>query len=168
MNEELVGLQIYDIQNKILDEIAEKITEENTILKLFIQELQNALSEISNYFIHFDGNISFLEQPEFNEKSSILTFLGFIQRQDHLIGLMQKSEEEKQWQVLMGEDLGQPELTSYSLIFAKYEIFGIPGYLGVLGPVRMNYKKNIPIIRDIAQTITNTTKKGMVVPKNDR
>ncbi len=81
---------------------------------------------------------------------------------------MQKSEKEKQWQVLMGEDLGQPELTSYSLIFAKYEIFGIPGYLGVLGPVRMNYKKNIPIIRDIAQTITNTTKKGMVVPKNDR
>jgi heat-inducible transcriptional repressor len=168
MNDELVGLQIYDIQNKILDEIAEKITEENTILKLFIQELQNALSEISNYFIHFDGNISFLEQPEFNEKSSILTFLGFIQRQDHLINLMQKSKEEKQWQVLMGEDLGQPELTSYSLIFAKYEIFGIPGYLGVLGPVRMDYNKNIPIIRDIAQTITNTTKKGMVVPKNDQ
>ncbi len=168
MNDELVGLRIYDIQNKTLEEIAESITEENTIMKLFIQELQNAITEISNYYIHFDGNITFLEQPEFDDKSSILTFLGFIQRQDYLINLMQKCKEKKSWNVLMGEDLGQPEFINYSLIFSKYEIFGIPGYLGILGPIRMNYEKNIPIIRNIAYTITNTTKKGMVVPKNDR
>lgn len=167
-NEEFVGHRIYDIQNKYLEETSERISEENKILKLFLEELQKAISEISSYYIHFDGNISFLEQPEFDDKNSILTFLGFIQRQDHLVNLMQKSDGKEAYHVLLGEDLGLAELANYSLIYAKYEIFGIPGYLGVLGPVRMNYKQNIPIVRDIAEIITKTTKKGMVVPSNER
>ena len=166
VNEELVGLRIYDIQNKYLAEIKDKITEENKILKLFLEELGNAFAEISSYFIHFDGNISFLEQPEFDNKNAILSFLGFIQRQDYLVNLMQKFDDNEMYHILLGEDIGQPDLVNYSLIFAKYEIFGIPGFLGVIGPVRMNYQKNIPIIRDIARIITNTTKKGMMVPKN--
>jgi len=164
VNDTLVGQRIFDIQNTVLEEIAEKVTEENTILKQFLKELQNAFSEISDYYIHFDGNISFLEQPEFNDKRSILTFLNFMQRQDHLINLMQEKEIGS-WNILMGEDFAQFEFTNFAMIFAKYEIFGIPGYLGVLGPIRMNYTKNIAIIKDVARIITETTKKGMVVPK---
>ncbi|MBT3168726.1 MAG: heat-inducible transcription repressor HrcA [Candidatus Cloacimonetes bacterium] len=162
VNEELMGLKIYDIQNKYLEDLAEKVTEENKLLKLFLTELQKAFTEISSYYIHFDGNISFLEQPEFNEKSAILTFLNFIQRQDHLVNLMQNVKTEKDYYLLMGEDLGQPELHGYTLIFAKYEIFGVPGFLGIVGSNRMDYKKNITIIRDVAKTITETTQKGMV------
>ncbi len=87
-----------------------------------------------------------------------------MQRQDHLINLMQEKETGP-WNILMGEDFSQVEFTNYAMIFAKYEIFGIPGYLGVLGPIRMNYAKNIAIIRDVANIITESTKKGMVVPK---
>ena len=164
INDTLVGQRIFDIQNTVLDELAENVSEENTILKQFLEELQNAFSEISNYYIHFDGNISFLEQPEFDDKKSILTFLNFMQRQDHLINLMQKNETDS-WNILMGEDFAQFEFTNFAMIFAKYEIFGIPGYLGVLGPIRMNYAKNIAIIRDVANIITETTRKGMMVPK---
>ena len=79
---------------------------------------------------------------------------------------MQNQRKDKPYHIILGEDLGQPDLAEYALIYSRYEIFGIPGYLGVLGPVRMNYEKNIPIIRDIANIITKTTKKGMVVPQN--
>lgn len=168
VNEELVGRRIYDIQHRYLNEIASKISEENKILKSFMEELQKALIEISKYYIHFDGNISFLEQPEFDERTMILRFLGFMQRQDHLVGLMQKCKGDRPYYYIMGEDLGEPELANYSLLFAKYKIFGVPGYLGVLGPSRMNYRRNIPLIRDYAKIITNTTNKGLVVSKNGR
>ncbi len=166
INEEFAGHRIYDIQTRYIGETSEKLTPENKILKAFLDELYKAIFQISSYFIHFDGNISFLEQPEFDEKSAILTFLGFIQRHDSLINLMQKFEDGSPYHVLMGEDFGQTTLIDYSLIYARYEIFGIPGYLGILGPKRMNYTKNIPIIKGIAKIITNTTKDGMVVLNN--
>lgn len=168
VNDKFAGSRIYDIQNKYLEETSDHISDENKLLRMFLDEFQNALTEISSYYIHFDGNISFLEQPEFDVKTSILNFLGFIQRQDHLIKLMQKYEQKAKYHILMGEELGQPELSDYSLIFAKYELFGVPGYLGILGPVRMDYKNNIPIISNIADVITKTTKKGMVVIKNEQ
>lgn len=160
INDKLVGHRIYDIQNNILEDLVDNQTSENAVLKQFLEELQNALTEISSYFIHFDGNISFLEQPEFNEKSSILSFLGFIQRQDHLVQLMQQFDDKCKIHVLMGEELGQPELANCTLLFARYEIFGVPGFLGLIGPNRMNYRKNIAIVRDVANIITETTQKG--------
>ncbi|MBN2460372.1 MAG: heat-inducible transcription repressor HrcA [Candidatus Cloacimonetes bacterium] len=168
VNEEYVGHRIYDIQNRFINETSAKATDENRLLRLFLEELQSAFTEISSYFIHFDGNISFLEQPEFDDKSSILTFLGFVQRQDYLVNLMQKFDSSRSYYVLMGEDMGQPQLSNYSLIYSRYEIFGIPGYLGIVGPTRMNYRRYIPIIRDMAKVITNTTKKGMVVPRDEQ
>lgn len=166
INEEFAGHRIYDIQTRYIGETSEKLTPENKILKSFLKELYKAIFQISSYFIHFDGNISFLEQPEFDDKSTVLTFLGFIQRHDSLINLMQKFYDGSSYQVIMGEDFGQSSLSDYSLIYSRYEIFGIPGYLGILGPNRMDYKKNIPIIKGMAKIITNTTKDGMVVLNN--
>jgi heat-inducible transcriptional repressor len=168
INEELVGMRIYDIQNKYLQDIQNKIGRESAIFKNFLKGLHHALSQISSYYIHFDGSVNFLEQPEFDDRQSILAFLGFIQRQDNLINLMQRHDSERDYAVLMGEELIRPELNDYAVIYARYEIYGVPGYLGVIGPVRMNYKQNIPLVRDFARTITETTKKGMMVKRNVR
>ena len=81
---------------------------------------------------------------------------------------MEKHLEDKPFHVLIGEDLGHPNFNDVALVFARYEIFEVPGYIGVLAPIRMDYERNIPIIRDIAQVITKTTKKGMMVPKYEK
>jgi transcriptional regulator of heat shock response len=82
--------------------------------------------------------------------------------------MMQTSVTDKPYHILLGEDLGKQEWFNYSLVFSRYELFGIPGYLGVLAPVRMNYLKNIPIIRDMAKIITETTRKGVMVAAESR
>lgn len=169
INDRMAGRRLYDIQERYLEEMAQKISEENKLLILFLEELYKVITEISKYYIHFDGRISFLEQPEFDDKSAILRFLGFIQRQDQLVGMMQKHDKESaQYNVLLGEDFCETDMANYSLVYARYEIFGVPGYLGILGPARMNYRRNIPIIRDMAKIITNTTNKGIVVSKHER
>jgi heat-inducible transcriptional repressor len=165
VNDELAGLRIIDIQNKYLDELYEKQKEENVLIVNFLDEFRKALAEITNYYLNFDGNISFLEQPEFESKRSILTFLNFIQRQDHLLNLIQNNEIKDSTTVLMGEELGRNDLAGYTLIYSKYKIFGVPGYLGIIGPLRMDYKKNIPLIKEFSEIITKTTEKGVLVRK---
>ena len=167
-NDELMGLRIYDILNHYLAQITDDMTSSNKLLITFLTELYKAFREITNYFIHFDGNISFLEQPEFNEKKNILVFFDLMQRQDFLVNKMQENLNGKDYSIALGEDFGRPEWLNFSLVFAKYELFDVPGFLGILAPIRMNYIKNVPIVRDIAKMITETTKKGMMVPRYEK
>jgi len=95
-------------------------------------------------------------------------FLDFIQQHEFLVNLMQKHEQGAPYVILMGEELGRPEWTGLVMIYARYELFEVPGYLGILAPVRMDYARNIPVVRDIAHTITETTKKGMMVPQHEK
>ncbi|NLO43929.1 MAG: heat-inducible transcription repressor HrcA [Candidatus Cloacimonetes bacterium] len=164
LNEELVGLRIYDIANRVLVEMQEHSSGEGDLLSQFLGELHKAFMEISDFFIHFDGSIKFLEQSEFDSKENILSFMNLIQRQDYLLKLMRKEEHEGV-NILMGEDFAEPGWQVFALIYARYEVFGIPGYLGVIAPMRTDYRRLIPLIRDISKTITETTKRGMVVPK---
>lgn len=164
VNESLSGLRIHDIQHKYIEEMTDKMSEVNLIFSRFLQEFQRALSEMSGYYVHFEASVSFLKQPEFDSKEEILSFLGLTQRQDLLVNMMHRKQSDKPFQVLLGEELGRKEWFNYVLVFSRYELFGIPGYLGILAPVRMNYNKNIPIISDMAKIITDVTKKGMIVP----
>ena len=81
---------IFDIQNKYLRELNSKMNSDNGLMISFMEEIKKALSEISNYFIFFDGNINFLEQPEFDSKKEIISFLGLMQRQDLIFSKMQE------------------------------------------------------------------------------
>lgn len=166
-NESLAGMRIYDIQNKYIEELTEKSNDVNQIFNHFLRELERALNEMSNFFIHFEAGISFLEQKEFDEKASLLSFLSLTQRQDQLVNMMQKGITDKPFQVLLGEDFVRHEWFNYALVYSRYEMYGIPGFLGVLSPVRMDYLKNISTVYNMAKIITETTKKGSMVISGD-
>ena len=163
LNDELVGLRIYDIANRVLMEMRDSMYRDNPLVNTFLRELHKAFVDISDFFIHFDGSISFLEQPEFDSKHNILSFMNMIQRQDTLLTLMRNWGSPSEVTVLMGEDFSVPQWSDFCLIYGRYEVFGIPGYLGVVAPVRTDYRKLIPLIRDITATITETTRRGMMV-----
>lgn len=165
VRDEYLGLRIYDIINKYLLELIDKKEEPTSLLNLFLNELHKALVEISGYFIHFDGNMAFIEQPEFDNKENIMKFFNIIQRQDLLINTMQENDTNNAYEVLMGDQLNDGLWHDFVLIYAKYELFDIPGYLGIISPLRNDYRKNISMVRDIAKTITETTRRGRIVPK---
>jgi len=165
LNDELAGLRIYDIANRVLVEMRENMYRDNPMVSTFLRELHKAFVDISDFYINYDGSVKFLEQPEFDNKRNILSSMNFIQRQDLVINLMRSKDRGKAVNVLMGEDFNVPEWTEFCLIYGRYEVFGIPGYLGVVAPLRTQYRKLVPLIRDITQTITETTRKGMMVAK---
>jgi len=166
INDELSGVRIFDIQNKYIDEMQEKWHDENKLLNLFMKEFSFALIEMNNFYIHFDSTIEFLQQPEFDKKDLMVLFMSLMQRQDMLINIMQTNIGDQGWRVIMGEDFGNPSWADFALVYARYEIFDIPGYLGVIGPLRMDYRNLIYKVRSIAGIITTTTKHGNLTVKN--
>ncbi len=105
LNDELAGLQIYDIANRVLVEMQENA--DNGMISWFLAELHKAFMEISDFFIHYDGSINFLEQKEFNDKENILKFMSLLQRQDFLLNTMRKHQSDKEVNIVLGEDLAK-------------------------------------------------------------
>lgn len=168
VNEQLAGLRIHDILQHHIPELTDKARTEHVLLNRFLSELHQVLQEISAYFIHFDANVRFLEQPEFDSKENVLSFLALTQRQDYLINLMQQTRGDAPWHAVMGEDFGEPQLERFVVLFARYRIYDVPGYIGILAPLRTDYMGHIPVIRDIARTITEVTRRGAVVPRHEK
>jgi len=102
LNDELVGLQIYDIANRVLVEMQEN--SDNGVISWFLVELHKAFMEISDFFIHYDGSINFLEQKEFDTKENILKFMSLLQNQDFLLNMMRKHQSNKETNVVLGDD----------------------------------------------------------------
>ncbi len=162
VREDLLGERIFDISHRYLSEMSEMVKKSNFLLEQFLQELHKAFTSITDYYIQFDGKISFLEQPEFDKKMNVMNFMTLVQRQDILIKMMRNHETGGDYNILMGEDFGDGSWYDFAVIYAKYEVFDIPGYLGIVCPVRNDFRKNISMIRDFAKTITQTTKQGIV------
>jgi len=165
LNDELVGLRIYDIAHKYLVEMQETARHDTPLLNHFFRELHQAFIQIADFMIHFDGSIKFLEQPEFDSKAIILHFMNLIQQQETLLNLMKQHDRRDKVTVLLGDQLLHPQWQDFTIIYTRYEIFEIPGYLGIIAPVRTNYRKLVPLVRDVAKTITLTTKHGIVLRK---
>jgi heat-inducible transcriptional repressor len=162
VREDLLGERIFDIAHRYLNEMSELVKKSNFLLEQFLLELHKAFTSISDFYIQFDGKLSFLEQPEFDDKKNIMNFMTLVQRQDLLINMMRNHDNGDDYNILMGEDFGDGSWYDFAVIYAKYEVFDIPGYLGLVCPVRNNFRKNITMIRDFAKTITQTTKQGLV------
>ncbi len=161
VNQKFSGMRIYDIQTKYL--LDSKLRQENTLLNLFLAELYEALAKMGGYFLNFDGNISFLQQPEFDDKNNILNFFAMIRRQEVLVKLMQENDPKENAGVILGEDLPDKNWGQFVLLYAKYSLFGIPGYLGTISPLRADYATIISCLKAVAKTITATTRDRAIV-----
>ena len=57
--------------------------------------------------------------------------------------------------VKIGAENEDAKLKEYSLITAKYEVGGVSGTVGVVGPRRMQYSRLIPLVDFVAKVISS-------------
>jgi len=121
------------------------------------------INKLSPYIIRFDGNLGFLSQPEFGSKEKILQLLRIINNQNDFIKIFKKYEQ-NDYTILMGEEIKSHDYSELVLIFGKYQVMDLSGFIGILGTRRMNYRENIPMICFASRMITEMTTKGTVMP----
>jgi heat-inducible transcriptional repressor len=125
---------------------------ENDILKLVVEVLQHADDLIAGE-IHRDGLSNVLSQPEFAGGERGRQALQLLEEMSLLEEVLSKalSPSIGGVQVVIGGEGAWEELKDCSMVLARY---GAPGYatgaLGVLGPTRMAYARNISAVRYVA------------------
>ena len=103
--------------------------------------------------LYYTGISNLFSQPEFSEPNLIYNISAIIDRMDEIIDDI--FSEVKETEVLLGS--ANPFGDSCSTIFSKYRRSGKTGLFGILGPMRMDYEKNLALVKYVAQRITHNT-----------
>jgi heat-inducible transcriptional repressor len=117
-------------------------------------ELMQRADAASAREIHRDGIANVLSQPEFAQPEGALKALRVLEERSFLEEVLSQVLNPASMggvQVIIGGEGAWEDLESVSMVLARY---GAPGYaigaLGVLGPTRMAYGRNISAVRYVA------------------
>jgi heat-inducible transcriptional repressor len=126
-----------------------------------VQVLQGSFDQLARNeewsSVYISGASQLLRYPECASPERLRSITRLIDERQYLLGLLAQCEPKLQEQGLyigIGRELHRRELWDYSLILARYRMGSGWGIVWVLGPKRMPYARLIPMVRYVAQLIT--------------
>ncbi|MBU1151885.1 hypothetical protein KJ632_03620 [Patescibacteria group bacterium] len=104
----------------------------------------------------FLGMSNVLREPEFiQEPVRASEVIEVLERSDNFISTLAELEIGETPSAFIGEENILEQIQSCSIIVCKYHKEGFEGYLGVVGPKRMNYPFNMALIEEIKKLLEN-------------
>jgi heat-inducible transcriptional repressor len=99
--------------------------------------------------------LSLLEQPEFRDAGRLRALFEAIETSENLLELVSRVLEAEGVSVALGEELEEPGLRHCAVVAAPYGDRGARlGVVGVLGPHRMDYGRNIALVSYCSRLVT--------------
>ncbi len=102
----------------------------------------------------FLGMSNMLKQPEFsNDMIRASEVLEVMEKSDNFVKTLESLDITEEVKAFIGEENILQQIQSCSIIVTRYEKNGFLGYLGILGPKRMNYAFNIVMLEEIKKLL---------------
>ncbi|HUA33392.1 MAG TPA: heat-inducible transcriptional repressor HrcA [Candidatus Binataceae bacterium] len=105
--------------------------------------------------LYVEGGLQAIEQPEFEDRQRMRDLLRTLDDKSALLELLEKVFERDGLVVSIGSENDNPRLTSLSVVAASYASGSTTlGGLAIVGPVRMDYDRVIPLVEYTARALT--------------
>lgn len=102
------------------------------------------------------GFSNILRQPEFSgDTISACQVLEVFEKSDKFVKTLRNLETSGGIRAFIGEENLFPQIQSCSIIVAEYKVKGFEGYIGILGPKRMDYPFNMAILEQVKHLLEN-------------
>lgn len=153
-NRVFTNLTIDEAVGKVRRELEVERADYDRLLKramLFSQEL---LSGVEGGDVMVEGEAQMLGEPEFAEAEAFRGLLEALEEKQRLLHVLDHCREGEGVRVFVGADAQIEGMTGLSLVSAPYRRDGkVVGILGVIGPVRMDYSRVVPIVDFTAKVL---------------
>ncbi len=156
LNESLAGRSLDEARRWIEQQLKEERA-------LYDQFMRDALAlgggAIGDNFgrteVFVEGSVKALEQPEFADPGRMRELLRALDDKTALLDLLERSIQQNGLMVSIGSENYDPRLAGLSVIAASYATGSTPvGSLAVVGPVRMDYDRVIPLVEYTARMLS--------------
>jgi heat-inducible transcriptional repressor len=121
---------------------------------------RRALQNDDEEELYIEGTSQILDYPEFAaDLSKIRAIYKAFEEKHHLITLLDQTLASQGVQIIISPDEHFPEM-QISLVAASYGAGQSPlGSLGIIGPMRMDYARMIPIVHYTASMVSHVLNK---------
>lgn len=151
------------LRGRTLDEarcwIEEELRMERARYDRFVREAltlgEGALGANIPAELYIEGSAQALEQPEFSDLDKVRELMRALDDKTALLDLLERAVRGQELTVSIGSENYDPHLADFAVVAAPYVGGSKPlGGLAVVGPVRMDYERVIPLIEYTARTLS--------------
>ncbi len=155
LNERLAGLTLKEIRDTFIDRVADYKDERSGLIRLFVDSVDQLFDDSrERERVHIAGTRNLIEHPEFGDPKNFRSIIELIENEDIIVHLLEKHEiPNKDFVITIGAENQESKAQDYSLVTATYNVNGVMGRVGIMGPTRMNYSRLIPLVDHVAKTI---------------
>ena len=105
--------------------------------------------------VYVEGGARALEQPEFSDVGKLRELLRVLDDKSALLDLLEQTVKSGNLTVSIGSENPDSRLNAFSVIATSYQSGAMPlGSLAVVGPVRMDYGRVIPLVDYTAKALS--------------
>lgn len=157
LNDICQNLTLAEARRRIFEQMKE---EKNLFDKMVAQALslsrQALQSDEQEEELYIEGTSRILDYPEFAaDVEKIRKIFKAFEEKHHLVSLLDRALTSQGVHIIIGPDEQFPEL-HLSVVASSFRSEQTPlGSLGVLGPMRMDYAKVVPIVQYTASLVTD-------------
>jgi heat-inducible transcriptional repressor len=155
LNELCQNLTLGESRHRILAEMEEEKSLFDKMVSQALSLSRQALQTDEEEELYIEGTSHILDYPEFTaDVEKIRTIFKAFEEKHQLVMLLDQTLAAQGVQIIISPDEHFPEM-QLSLVASSYGSQQTPmGSLGVIGPMRMDYARLIPIVRYTAAMVT--------------
>lgn len=96
------------------------------------------------------GVSNILKKPEFQKQPMKASeIIEVIEDESHFLNHLRHAEIDRRIKIFIGNENAIPQIASCGIIVTSYNLHGEEGYIGILGPKRLNYPFNAVILEEV-------------------
>jgi heat-inducible transcriptional repressor len=149
LNELAAGTTLPGLRRRILEEMRNDKARYDRLLARALSLGARALAgDSAGREVHVEGRANVLDQPEFAEDvRKLKRILSAFEEKSHIVRILDRALESDAVQVSFGEEAPAEELPDIAVVASPYRLHDrAAGTIGLVGPVRMDYSRVIPLV----------------------
>ncbi|OGP86497.1 MAG: heat-inducible transcription repressor HrcA [Deltaproteobacteria bacterium RBG_13_65_10] len=155
LNKMLAGLTFRSVGMRIEEEMRSDKASLDRLLTRALRFGREAVSAPQETDLYVEDPTRIFDQPEFLDVERMKKLFRTLEEKSKLLKLLDAVLESEGVSVVMGSESALDEMSGCALIVSRYGTGPrAAGALGVIGPIRMNYGKVIPVVEYVARLVS--------------
>lgn len=155
LNEALKGRTLEEARAWIEERLREDRARYDRFMRAALELGGAAAERIAGAELYVEGSAKVADQPEFADHNRLRELLRALDDRTALLDLLERSLKHSGLTVSIGSENVDARLASLSVVAASYQSGALPlGSVAVVGPVRMDYERVIPLVAYTARSLS--------------